>query len=101
MYCVAFGTEFIRALVTLLYLHNQTRSLYNLTMVFVFNDCLTLAVFIAMHVFRLIYPGRYCSGDFGDGGELAERGEYLIVLIALGWTVIILSSICLVWIRRL
>ena len=75
-------------------------------MIFVANDCITIAAFIGMHVFRFQYSGRYCSGDYASREEdttnlLTQRGQYILLMIGLGWAVIILSSVALFCIRRL
>ncbi|CDW88761.1 UNKNOWN [Stylonychia lemnae] len=106
VYVTAFGIESIRSFFTLVYLKYQTRIFYNMTLIFVANDCLTIVAFIALHVFRFQYSGRYCSGDYASREEdttklLTLRGQYILLLIGLGWMVIILSSVALFCIRRL
>eukprot|EP00347_Sterkiella_histriomuscorum_P007693 403347933 len=105
MYMLSFGLEFIRSICTLIYLKFQNRLFYNLTLMFVANDCLTIVSFIALHVLRLQYSGRYCSGDYASEQEdtsklLTQRGSYLLFLIGMGWLIMILSSITLFCIRR-
>jgi hypothetical protein len=85
------------------FIRSESTKFYIFSLIFLINDIVSIATFVAIHVFRLQYPGRYCSGAFDQTrdveGYLTQRGAYLLLLSMVTWTMIVVQSMSLFYIK--
>ena len=70
--------DFIRSLIGILAVQNDSKKLANLYQLLVLNDFLGVAAVIILHIYRFQFSGKWCSGDFLEDDSF-DRPNYLIL----------------------